>query len=447
MQREHNDLHYAPAFGEEKNMVEIVKVTDDNRRIDDMELFNILQKSLAEWKAPLKKVLLVPPDATRLYSGAGKITAMYYSLLKDTCQVEIMPALGTHEPMTSEECLMFFGKTVPYDVILAHNWREDVVKIGEVPGSFVAAISDGLVKDTIDVEVNRRIMDKSYDLIISIGQVVPHEVVGMANYSKNIFVGCGGSNMINQSHMLGAFYGMERVMGKDFSPVRKVFDYAEENFLGAVPLMYVLTVTTQDAEETDIHGLFIGRDRHLFEQAVKLSQEKNLTYVRDPLQKVIVYLDEREFKSTWLGNKAVYRTRMAIADGGELVILALGVKKFGEDDTNDRLIRKYGYAGREDILELCRDREDIRNNLSVAAHLIHGSSDGRFSVTYCVEKLTKEEVENAGFGYMPYREAIKKYDPQKLTDGFHILEDGEKIFYISNPALGLWISGERAGKE
>lgn len=403
--------------------------------ISDSELKEALLGALEGRQ--LNKVLLLPPDYTRLYSGAGKITAVYYEALKDICEVDIMPALGTHEPMTREEFTAFFGSGVPFERMIVHNWRTDVVKLGEVPADFVSEVSDVLVNTKIDVEVNRRIVDPSYDLIISIGQVVPHEVVGMANYSKNIFVGCGGSNMINSSHMLGAFYGMERIMGKDHSPVRKVFDYAQEHFLTDVPLLYVLTVTTNKGDDTFIHGLFIGEHRDVFEQAVKLSQDINLTYVDEPFKKVVVYLDEREFKSTWLGNKAVYRTRMAIADGGELIILAPGVRKFGEDDENDRLIRKYGYVGRENVLRLVDGNEDLRANLSVAAHLIHGSSDGRFSITYCTEKLTADEVRGVSFGYMPYSEAIKKYDPTALKDGYNTV-DGEKIFYISNPALGLW---------
>lgn len=388
----------------------------------------------------LKKVLILPPDYTRMYSGAGKITAIYYELLKDKCQVDIMPALGTHVPMTKEEWVAFFGEGVPFDRMLVHNWRTDVVKLGEVPGEFVAEVSEGLVKTGVDVEVNRCIVDPSYDLILSIGQVVPHEVVGMANYSKNIFVGCGGSSMINSSHMLGAFYGMERIMGKDFSPVRRVFDYAQEHFLANVPLVYVLTTTTNKGDDVTIHGLYIGTERKNFEAAVTKSQEINLTHMKKRLDKVVVYLDPREFKSTWLGNKAIYRTRMAIADGGELIVLAPAVGHFGEDAENDKLIRKYGYVGRENVLKLvdAPENEDLRQNLSVAAHLIHGSSDGRFKITYCAGKLTEEEVRGAAFNYAPYEEMVKKYDPAKLTDGFNTV-DGEEIFYISNPALGLWV--------
>ena len=403
--------------------------------ISDAELKKHLAASLEGRK--LKKVLLLPPDYTRMYSGAGKITAFYYELLKDTCEVDVMPALGTHVPMTKEECDVFFLGKIPFDRIVVHNWRTDVVKIGEVPASFVSEVSEGLVNNPIDVEVNKRIMDPSYDLVISAGQVVPHEVVGMANYSKNIFVGCGGSSMINSSHMLGAFYGMERIMGRDFSPVRRVFDYAQENFMKDVPLLYVLTVTTNTGDVTNLHGLYIGTSRDLFEMAVSHSQEKNLNHMDKPLKKVVVYLDPREFKSTWLGNKAIYRTRMAIADGGELIVLAPGVRMFGEDAENDRLIRKYGYVGRENILRLVKENADLDANQSVAAHLIHGSSDGRFSITYCTEFLTEEEVRGAAFNYIPYAEAAKKYDPAVLTDGFHTI-DGEEIFYISNPALGLW---------
>ena len=419
-------------------MVRLSITSKDGQGIGKKELEDTLRGSLEGQDKELKKVLLIPPDLTRAHSGAGDITSLYYNILKDYCQVDIMPALGTHMPMTSEEIDIFFGPDIPKERFIVHNWREDVVKIGQVPGEYISKISEGLIDEPIDVEINRLLLDKSYDLIISIGQVVPHEVVGMANYSKNIFVGCGGMDIINKSHMLGAVFGMERIMGRDHSPVRKVFDYCEEHFIKDIPLMYVLTVTTNSEDGIKIHGLFVGRDRSLFEEAVKLSQQKNLEYVDKPLKKVVVYLDEQEFKSTWLGNKAVYRTRMAIADDGELIVLAPGVRQFGEDKENDRLIRKYGYAGRLKVLQLFKEKKDLQENQSVAAHLIHGSSDGRFSITYAPGHLTRQEVEGVNYKYMDLEEALKKYDPGKLKDGFNILEDGEEIFYISNPALGLW---------
>jgi nickel-dependent lactate racemase len=427
-----------------KDQPYIKKIAKDPAGLTDDPIKDALLESLNGQKDQLKRVLIIPPDISRLHSGAGLITAFYYNMLHDHCQVDIMPAVGTHDPMTQEECLRFFGPDIPYDALIYHRWRSDVVKLGEVPADFVRSVSEGLMNEPIDVEVNRRLLDPSYDLILSVGQIVPHEVVGMANYSKNIFVGCGGSRMINGSHLLGAMYGLDRIMGRDFSPVRKVYDYAEEKFIQDLPIRYILTVTTADpAGKVSIHGLFAGRDRSLFEAAVALSQEKNLIFLDEPLQKTVVYLDPTEFKSTWLGNKAIYRTRLAMAKGGELIILAPGVHKFGEDKTIDQLIRKYGYVGRKTVIDLLGKNKDLQENQSVAAHLIHGSSDGLFSITYAVSKLSREEVESVNFHYQSLDEALHRYNPGQLEDGMNTLPDGEKIFFIHNPALGLWADRSR----
>jgi len=367
----------------------------------------------------LNKVLLIPPDATRPHSGGGLITAMYYEMLSaQGVEVKILPALGSHAPMTRAEQLSFFGD-IPEECFLTHLWRDGVVCLGKVPAAYVKEISEGLMDEDISVEVSTHLCDPSYDLIISIGQVVPHEVVGMANYTKNIVVGCGGNQFISASHMLGAFYGIERILGKIDTPVRKLFDYAEEHFLKQIPIEYVLTVVDND----EIIGLYTGRNRTIFEQAATLSQKHNIIYVDKPIQKCVVRLDENEFHSTWLGNKAIYRTRMAIADGGHLLVLAPGVKTFGEDTENDRLIRKYGYIGRQQVLNLCKTEQELKNNLSAAAHLIHGSTDGRFTVTYAAPLLGREAVESVGYQYMEWEKAIKQI---------------EDAFYIENPALGLW---------
>ena len=390
----------------------------------------------------LKKVLFVIPDHTRYHSNAGYIAnTLYHHFTKQGVHVDLLEALGTHEKMSEEEVSYMYGD-IPYASFIPHDWRNDVVKIGEVPASFIEEVSEGLWKESLDVEVNKLILDPSYDLVLSIGQVVPHEVIGMSNHSKNLFVGTGGSNMINSSHMIGAVYGMERMMGRDFTPVRKIFDYALEHYLKDIPLTFILTVTTGMGTTINTHGLFIGRERKCLEEAVKLSQEKNVNWLDTGIKKCVVYLDPKEFKSTWLGNKAVYRTRMAMADGGELIILGQGVCRFGEDKRVDELIRKYGYTGRLHILEKLNEEDDLKANMSAAAHLIHGSSDGRFSITYAVENISKEEIESVGYKAADYGAMVKKYDIGALEYGYNTV-DGEEVFYIPNPALGLWIDKER----
>jgi nickel-dependent lactate racemase len=421
-------------------MTEIFKKATRPEGLSPTEIKSAIELSL-QGKS-LKKVLLVPPDFTRFYSNAGYITHLYYHLLKDHATVDILPALGTHEKMTKEECEEMFGD-IPYDTFIYHNWREDVISIGEVPKSFLQEVSEGLWHQAIDVQINKLIMDESYDLVISIGQIMPHEVVGIANHAKNLLVGCGGKNIINQSHMLGAVYGMERMMGKDHTPVRKVFDYAMVNLLNHRPVLFVLTVTTAPEGQTQTHGLYISESRKGFELGIELCQEKNLNFLNKAIKKCVVYLEPKEFKSTWLGNKAIYRTRMAIADGGELIILAPGVSKFGEDMKNDELIRKYGYQGRLKVLELFNNHQELKDNMGITAHLIHGSSDGRFTVTYAVKKMTEEEMISVHFHAAKYDDMIKIYDPHTLKAGWQTMPDGEEIFYVPNPALGLWIDKNR----
>ena len=414
----------------------------DKSGLDAGQIKNALIRSVSG--RSLKKVLILPPDFTRYHSGAGLITNIYYHYLTELgVDVDIMPALGTHVPVTQEQWEKMFGD-IPYEKMLVHDWRHDVVQIGEIPAEYVEEVSENLWHESLKVEINRHVMDPSYDLIISPGQVVPHEVIGMSNHAKNLFVGVGGSTMINRSHMIGAVFGMERMMGRDNTPVRKLFDYGMEHFLKDRPVLFVLTVTTAPAGEILTHGLFIGEGRKCLTEAVKLAQKTNIDFVPTGLKKCVVYLDPSEFKSTWLGNKAVYRTRMAMKDGGELIILAPGVERFGEDLTVDALIRKYGYRGRLKTLEAFNrpESEDLRANMGAAAHLIHGSSDGRFSVTYAVSRISRAEIESVGYLSEDYETIAKRYDPSVLKPGMNTV-DGEEIYYIPNPALGLWIDKER----
>ena len=415
----------------------------DEQGLSQEEIRAALLKSLEGRN--LHHVLIIPPDFTRFHSNAGFITNVYYHALTAMgAEVDLLPALGTHVPVTKAEAEAMFGD-IPYEKFIPHNWRSDVMKIGEVPASYLEEITEGLWHDAVDVEINRLVMDEKYDLIISPGQVVPHEVIGMANHAKNLFVGVGGSDMINKSHMVGAVYGMERMMGKDHTPVRKVFDYGMEHFLKDRPILFVLTVCTAPGGKIRQHGLFIGEDRKCLEAAIALAQEKNIDFVDTGIKKCVVYLTPDEFKSTWLGNKSVYRTRMAIADGGELLVLAPGIERFGEDPQVDKLIRKYGYKGRLNTLEQFEkpENQDLRDNMGAAAHLIHGSSDGRFTITYAVKNITKEEIKGVGFGSADYDEMVKRYDPETLQYGYNTLPDGETIYFIPNPALGLWINREK----
>lgn len=409
---------------------------DKNTSLTEQELEEGLYSALEKLGAR-KKVLAVPPDITRCHSRSGELTFAAWKYYGDRL-TDILPAIGTHFAMTDSEISRMYGQT-PRGLFREHNWRSGLVTLGEVPAEYLRQVSEGLVNYSWPTQVNRLIAEGGFDLILSIGQVVPHEVSGMANYNKNIFVGAGGAEGINKSHFLGAVYGMERIMGRADNPVRKVLNYAEENFAKDLPIVYVLTVIgASDNGKLHCRGLFIGDDIECFRQAAKLSFEVNIELLEEPLEKIVVYLEPSNYKSTWLGNKSIYRTRMAIADGGELIVLAPGLNGFGEDEQIDRLIRKYGYIGTERVLDFVKLNKDLQENLSAAAHMIHGSSEGRFKITYCPGGLTREEIKSVNFEYAELSRMLKRYDPYQLRDGLNTLANGEQIYFISNPSIGLW---------
>jgi len=399
------------------------------------QLRELLIESLARL-GERKSVLAVPPDQSRIHSRAGDLTRYAWEFYGDRLRA-VLPALGTHAPMKPEQIARMFG-AMPQELFRVHNWRTDVETLGEVPAEFIHEQSEGKLNYAWPAQVNRLIAQGDFDLILSIGQVVPHEVIGMANYNKNILVGTGGRDGINRSHYLGAVYGMERIMGRAENPVRSVLNYASDRFLRHLPIVYVLTVVGRTpGGRLAVRGLFIGDDVDCFHRASALSLAVNFETLDAPIQKAVVYLDPHEFHSSWLGNKAVYRTRMALADGAELIILAPGVGRFGEDAAIDALIRKYGYRGTPATLEAVRANADLASDLSAAAHLIHGSSEARFTIRWCPGHLSKEEVEGVGFQYGDLKTMLARYSPQKLRQGYNRVA-GEDVFFIADPGLGLW---------
>lgn len=388
-----------------------------------------------------RKVLLVPPDFTRFDSKAGVLAcaaAGHYG----PSLADVLPALGTHFPMTDEELDVMYP-TIPRDLIRPHRWRDDVETVGTVPADYVQEVTEGIWSRPWPAQLNKLVWQGGHDLILSIGQAVPHEVIGVANGNKNLFVGTGGKAGIDESHYIGAMYGMERMMGRADTCLRRILNYAEDHFCSHLPILYAQTVIGADEDGHNVtRGLFVG-DREAFERAAALAVEVNFKQLDDPLDKVVVHMKPDKFHSTWIGNKAIYRTRMAIADGGELIILAPGVKTFGEDPEIDRLIRKYGYRTSEVLRQKVAENEDLANNLSAAAHLMHGSPEDRFQVTYCPGHLSREEIESVGYRYGDPAAMLARYNPAELRDGWNTLEDGDRFYYIANPALGLWATKSR----
>lgn len=389
-----------------------------------------------------KRVLLLPPDITRAHSGAGKITEELYKIFSKTAEVYVIPTLGQHVPHTPEQNQWMFG-SIPEERILKHDWRNGATHLGEVPASFVKEVSGGKADWAIPIALNTPLVTEKWDLIINVGHVVPHEVLGFANHNKNYFIGLGGKETICASHMMAACCGIENNLGNLITPLRQCYNKAEDELLGFLPDCYFEVTMAYDDQGVLKHsGVYVGDDLDVYLEAARASRELNVTIV-PPLKKVVAVMQGDEFYSTWVANKAIYRTRMAMADGGELLIIAPGLRRFGEQPDVDELIRKYGYSGTENVMKLWRTEPILQDLTHGTAHLIHGSSEGRFKITYAPGRLTKEEVESVCFGYADLEETLKRYNPATMKNGFNVMPDGEEVYFISTPSAGLWTTAEK----
>lgn len=391
-----------------------------------------LVRSLADRvvDAGARRVLVVPPDHTRLHSRAGEISAALVTILdREIERADVMPALGTHRPLGPTEARLMFGDAIPAERLLVHDWRRDVKRLGEIPAEEVDEIVGAPLGLSLPFFANRALVDGSYDLVVSVGQVVPHEVAGFGGYTKHVCIGLGGGDTIQRSHFISAVHGIERTMGVADAPVRRLLDLGFDRFLEPhCAVLFVLTVVESTPAGPVLRGAFSGvggtqaTGGAAFRAAVDLSDQVNVVTVAKPFRRCVAALDPVEYHSTWLGNKAIYRTRRAMADGGELYVLAPGVDRFGEDEGIDRLIRRHGYRGRDAALTAMAEDPELAANPAAVAHLIHGSTEGRFEVVYCPGPgLTREEVEGVGFRYLPYEEAVARFEVD-----------------IPDPALGLW---------
>ncbi|PQO42234.1 lactate racemase domain-containing protein [Blastopirellula marina] len=417
-------------------------ISETAKEIKKPELLAILDQAIEQARERIcgtpKRVLLLPPDITRMHSGSGWITEYFWEKLKDEAEIHVIPTLGQHEPHTPEQNKQMFGN-IPNEIIHPHDWRDGCVKVGEISAEFVKEISEGAADWAIPIWLNKMLMEEQWDLIINIGHVVPHEVLGFANHNKNYFIGLAGKDLICTSHMMAASCGIENNLGNLITPVRAVFNKAEDDFLGHLPDFYVQVVLARNEAGELVHtGIHIGDDLDTYLNAARQSRDENITVFDEPIKKIVCVMQGDEFFSTWVANKSVYRTRMALADGGELLVIAPGLKRFGEQPDVDALIRKYGYQPTDKILELYKQNEDMQDLAHGTAHLMHGTSEGRFTIRYAPGHLTKEEIEQVHFAYADYEETIKRYPIDQMKEGFNKMPDGEEIFFIATPSAGLW---------
>ncbi len=413
-------------------------------------------------------ILVIPPDISRLHSAAGELTARLYASWSPYATIKIMPALGTHRRMTPDELRSMFGPQIPLRDYLYHDWRWGVVRAHTLGARELVRLlgtdrneEDGESGESGDssvrlrgttrtgqlhVYINHHIMSRRYTRIVSIGQVAPHEVVGMSNHVKNLVIGCGGKQVIDFSHYYSAKIGMANLIGTPNTPIRTLLNAIYDASLAHLPVHFAMTVMTEELDGIfRPYALCIGDDTECFDAAAAASTEANIIPEPRCYDLVVAYLPRRQYRSLWLANKAIYRLSDIVATGGELLIIAPGVDRVAEDDAfGDLIVRHGGYMGSAAVeRELNqsgrrrRGRHSLSANLAVAAHLIHGSPEERYKVTYATDSLSPELLQRLGYQHRTLA-SINAYRPFRRPVGGCTNALGRDYYYVYNPGFRLW---------
>lgn len=388
---------------------------------------------------PGTRVLAVIPDRTRddntdllfpmvsralAAAGAGRLDALV--------------AQGTHPPMTETEKRAKIGAGLAdlplFGEVFDHHWDDpsQLATLGTLSADEVSALTGGLMRQDVPIQLNIRLAPGAYDLILVLGAVVPHEVAGFAGGAKYFFPGVAGPALTHLTHWLGALATIEHVIGRVETPTRHVIEAAADRV--TTPVIGLTSVSTRTADGLRTHGLFTGTLRETVRQAAAVSAQVHIRYTGRRFRRVIALLDDH-YDEMWVAGKASYKLGAIIEHGGELVIYAPHLKTIST--THGRLIEKYGYAPLEQVREMVDGSDELSANLCVAAHLAHVSygsrvaADGRIAPRYRItlaSSIPSEVCARVRLGYAPLESidvAAARRDPDTL-----VVENAGRDLYL-----------------
>jgi lactate racemase len=362
---------------------------DPNLDIDLEEAQAIIAEGTPEELFAGRRVLVLTPDATRSCPLPRMITAVKEVIGRRAKRLDFMVALGSHHPLAEEQILKLYGISHERNALefgnssfLNHRWDvpDTLTKIGTIPEEEIERITGGLFREAVDVDINRGIFD--YDLLLILGPVFPHEVVGISGGSKYLFPGISGGDFLHFFHWLGAVISCWKIIGRKNTPVREVVNRAAE--MVSVPRHCLCMVVGHDdvAEPREgaaadtrgrLAGLFAGTPAEAWSRAADLSQQMHIVYKDRPFHTVLGRAPEM-YDELWVGGKVMYKLEPIVADGGRLIIYAPHLKEVSS--TWGRFLEQTGYHVAEYFLEQWDRFRDVPRG--VLAHAVHVKGLGSY---------------------------------------------------------------------
>ncbi|UCC67399.1 MAG: DUF2088 domain-containing protein [Armatimonadota bacterium] len=415
----------------------------DNRLLTDAEVRSTVLDALGQADVGGRRVLVIIPDHTRT-APIGQLFRLIHQVWSPkAAQLDCLIALGTHPPMSGEMILQRLEMTpeerrttFANTRLLNHLWKDPgaLTEIGVMSASEIGEITDGRFEMEVGITVNRMIFD--YDLLLIVGPVFPHEVVGFSGGNKYLFPGIAGQRIIDFFHWLGAVITNPVIIGNKWTPVRKVVDRAAA--MVSVPRLCISLVV----KEERLAGLYFGRPEDSWSQAADLSQKLNIVYKDKPFQTVLSCAPEM-YDDIWTAGKCMYKLEPVAADGGTLIIYAPHVTQVSV--SHGAIIERVGYHTRDYFLKQWDKFKQYP--WGVLAHCTHVKGIGTFEnevekprVNVVLATQIRPEVcEKINLGHLdPNSIRPEDYADREDEDVLYVPKAGETLFRLRDapPELG-----------
>ena len=399
----------------------------------------IIAKGTAEKLYIGKRVLVLTPDATRTCPLPMLIRAVNATIGRRCSQLDFMVALGTHPVMSETDILKLYGitdreheKSFYKSSFFCHRWDlpETFTRIGQLPAQDVDAISGGLLNETVPIEVNRKLYN--YDLVLIMGPVFPHEVVGFSGGAKYIFPGISGGEFLHFFHWLGAVITCKEIIGKKETPVRRLIDRAMEKIDRPI---HCLAMVVNPAAE--LCGLFAGGAKQAWSAAADLSSKIHIVTRKKPFRTVLGRAPEM-FDEIWTAGKVMYKLEQMVARGGDLIIYAPHIKEISS--TWGKQIESIGYHVRDYFLtDMDRFKHVPRG---VLAHATHVRGTGTFENglekpdvnVILATGIPKGTCEHVNLGYInPEGIHLDDFKGREAEGILYVDPAGETLYRMESP--------------
>jgi nickel-dependent lactate racemase len=409
--------------------------------LTESEIRELMASALSQAELDGRRVIVIIPDGTRT-APIPQMFRLFHDILIDrVARLDFLIALGTHQMMSEEAINKHIGVTAEERAtkysnvkVLNHRWDlpGTMVDLGEISAEETSALSDGLLRESVKVRVNRLIFD--YDRIIICGPTFPHEVVGFSGGNKYFFPGISGPEVIDYSHWLGAVITSYELIGTKHTPVRRVIDRAAA-FIDKPKLCFSMVVKGES-----LAGLYIGAPEEAWEAASDLSSQLHIVWVEKPYRRVLSVMPKL-YSDIWTASKGMYKLEPAIEDGGEVIIYAPHIDEISY--SHGRIIDEIGYHVRDYFVKQWERYK--RYPWGVIAHSTHLKGIGTYDADSGIEtprikvtlatRIPEERCRRVNLGYLdPDSIDLEEWKGREAEDILFVPKAGEMLYRVKPKA-------------